>query len=197
MNTLCHDVTASICEYAPVLGLTCKTSHQPGQLNITDYFTVEGMTWALQYGYKPTLNMFQLLMQHGAPLDVIKTIDWTYVPNEDFSEIAARAGHLDALKWALDNGCPWDEATCAEAARGGHLHVLKWLRDDGCPWDEDTCSNAAREGHLQMLKWARENGCPWNERTCSNAAHGGHLQVLKWARENGCPYTETRPKFIF
>ena len=107
MNTLCHDVTASICEYAPVLGLTCKTSHQPGQLNITDYFTVEGMTWALQYGYKPTFNTFQLLMQHGAPLDVIKTIDWTYVPNEDFSEIAARAGHLDALKWTLDNGCPW------------------------------------------------------------------------------------------
>jgi hypothetical protein len=41
--------------------------------------------------------------------------------------------------------------------------VLKWARENGCPWDEWTCANAAEGGHLEMLKWARENDCPWDE----------------------------------
>ncbi|CAB9528076.1 ankyrin repeat protein [Seminavis robusta] len=98
---------------------------------------------------------------------------------------AASAGHLEILKWARENGCPWDWRTCRRAAGYGHLEVLKWARENGCPWDDYTCSQAAKTGHLEILKWARENGCPWNERTCYNAANGGHLEVLKWARENG------------
>ena len=47
--------------------------------------------------------------------------------------------------------------------RGGHLEVLKWARANGCPWDEGTCAYAAEGGHLEVLKWARENGCPWDE----------------------------------
>jgi hypothetical protein len=47
-----------------------------------------------------------------------------------------------------------------EAAKGGHLEVLKWARENGCPWDELTCANAAERGHLGMLQWARANGCP-------------------------------------
>ena len=48
---------------------------------------------------------------------------------------AAKYGHLEVLKWARENGCPWDEVTCAYAAKGGHLDVLKWARENGCPWD--------------------------------------------------------------
>ena len=45
---------------------------------------------------------------------------------------------------------------------GGHLEVLKWARENDCPWDEYTCRAAAKGGHLETLKWARENGCPWD-----------------------------------
>ena len=103
-------------------------------------------------------------------------------------EDAARGGHLDVLKWARENDCPWDEETCANAAGGGHLDVLKWARENGCPWDKWTCAFAAEGGNLEILKWARENGCPWDEWTCAGAAEGDHLEVLKWARENGCPW---------
>jgi len=68
------------------------------------------------------------------------------------------------------------------AAQRGHLEVLKWARENGCPWYEKTCAYAAAGGHLEVLKWARANGCPWDERTCTHAAEGGHLEVLKWAR---------------
>jgi len=65
---------------------------------------------------------------------------------------------------------PVGRLTCSWAAEGGHLEVLKWARENGCPWNERTCSCAAKGGHLEVLKWARENGCPWGEQTCSFAA---------------------------
>jgi hypothetical protein len=73
-------------------------------------------------------------------------------------------GHLEVLKWAHENGCPWDERTCSWAARGGHLEVLKWARENGCPWDERTCECAAAQRHFDVLVWAHENGCPWEAR---------------------------------
>ena len=66
--------------------------------------------------------------------------------------------------------------------------MLKYAHEDGCPWDEETCCYAVLGGHLNVLTYAHENGCPWDERTCCYAAEGGHLDVLKYARENGCPW---------
>jgi hypothetical protein len=53
---------------------------------------------------------------------------------------------------------------------GGQLEVLEWLRENGCPWNESTCAYAAWDGHLELLQWARANGCPWNGSTCAYAA---------------------------
>ena len=64
---------------------------------------------------------------------------------------------------------------------GGHVDVLKWAHENGCPWDEGTCTWAASRGHLNVLKYAHENGCPWDERTCKYAAEGGHLDMLTYA----------------
>ena len=72
----------------------------------------------------------------------------------------------ERLKWARENGCPWDEGVCSAAARGGHLEVLQYAHANECPWDEGTCSSAAAKGHLEVLRWARANGCPWDESTC-------------------------------
>ena len=127
----------------------------------------------------------------GGHLDVLKWARENDCPwDEDTCWRAAVGGHLGTLKWARANGCPWNKRTCSGAAYGGHLEVLKWARENGCPWDEGTCTAAAWRGHLEILKWARENDCPWDEDTCSYAAYGGHLEVLKWARLNGCRWDE-------
>ena len=44
----------------------------------------------------------------------------------------------------------------------GHLECLKYAHENGCPWNEDTCSNAAKNGHLECLKYLHENRCPWD-----------------------------------
>ena len=49
--------------------------------------------------------------------------------------------------------------TCSRAASmGGKLEVLKWAWENGCPWDENTRTWGAMGGKLEVLKWARENG---------------------------------------
>ena len=47
--------------------------------------------------------------------------------------------------------------TCSNAAKNGHLECLKYAHENGCPWDGETCSNAAKNGHLECLKYAHEN----------------------------------------
>ena len=78
-----------------------------------------------------------------------------------FTREAAKNGHLEVLRWLVENGCLWDSFACEFAALNGHLEVLKWAKEAGGPWQNpDVCSGAARKGHLEVLKWARENGCP-------------------------------------
>ena len=43
------------------------------------------------------------------------------------------------------------------------LENIKWAKENGCPWNEYTCSKIASQGNLDVLKWARENGCPWDK----------------------------------
>ena len=104
--------------------------------------------------------------------------------------LAAKLGRLTVLKNLLQRGKLKKVVVCESAAEGGHLETLKWARENDCPWDERTCAFAAKGGHLEVLKWARESGCPWDGLTCTVAAKGGHLEVLKWLRANDCPWSE-------
>ena len=73
------------------------------------------------------------------------------------------------------------ERTCKEAAREGHLEVLKYAHENGCPWNEVTCIAAASEGHLEVLKYAHENGCRWDaERICNIAGKFSHLEIVEY-----------------
>ncbi|KAL6076959.1 Ankyrin repeat domain-containing protein [Balamuthia mandrillaris] len=128
----------------------------------------------------------------GGHLEVLKWARENGCPwDKTVFMMAAARGHLEVVKWAHENGCPWDkDVVCYFAAKGGNLEVLKWAREQGCSWGSDTTMAAARRGDLEMLKWAHENGCPWTADTCCYAAEGGHLEVVKWAREHGCPWTE-------
>jgi hypothetical protein len=66
----------------------------------------------------------------------------------------------------------------------GHLEVLKWARENGCPWDYRVCTHAAANGQLTVLKWAIENGCEWYPHICEYAAEQNkQTETLKWIRD--------------
>ena len=74
-----------------------------------------------------------------------------------------------------------NEKTCTWAAFNGEFECLKYAHENGCPWNtssyQDLCSRAALYGHIECLKYAHENGCPWDKETCYNAAKCGHSSV--------------------
>ncbi len=112
--------------------------------------------------------------------------NYTPILTSELANYCARNGYLKLLKWARENGYPWDIWTCTIAAEGGHLHVLKWIRANGGPWGIWSCKRAAEYGHLEVLQWLRANGCPWNEDTCKYASYSNSLNVLNWIKDNGC-----------
>jgi hypothetical protein len=50
----------------------------------------------------------------------------------------------------------------AATAKGGRLQTLRWAREQGCPWDCSVSKAAAGGGHLAVLQWLRQVACPWN-----------------------------------
>jgi hypothetical protein len=130
-------------------------------------------------------------------------------------ELAAVEGHLDILRYAHENGYPWDGDSCRAAARNGHLSILKYLHENGCScrrtpiyyeaiisgqldvvmylyendftMDMDACDYAATRNSLPILIYLRERGFPWSSRTCLAAIVEGNLEVFAYAHENGCP----------
>lgn len=67
---------------------------------------------------------------------------------------AARYGHLDVLKWAVDNGCQLERDICDLAVRGGHLDVLKWLVANGCTFNMNYNDYLAKiYGHHDITLW--------------------------------------------
>lgn len=105
--------------------------------------------------------------------------------NTKTCKLAAENGHLNCLKYAHENGCPWDSYTCSNAAENGHLDCLKYAHENGCPWTKFTCLLAAENGHFDCLKYAHENGCPWDGDTCFTAALFSYFDCLKDTHENG------------
>ena len=63
----------------------------------------------------------------------------------------------DRLMFLVDIGCRhiW---VCDSAAKSGSLECLKYAHEQGCPWDSCTRMYALREGSLECLEYLRNMG---------------------------------------
>jgi hypothetical protein len=128
-----------------------------------------------------TVPRLEWAFAHGLP----NAFPW----NSRMAHNATVQNHLEVLKWAYEQGCPWNsEELCLQAMKHKDLAIIKWMRESGCAWRRDMCHLATNLGNLEALKWLREIGEPWNELVCQRAAIDGNLEMLMWARENGCPW---------
>ncbi|KAL4113574.1 hypothetical protein QTP88_017181 [Uroleucon formosanum] len=97
----------------------------------------------------------------------------------------------DCLKYAVENGCPLNESGPINQALGkGNLLFLKYLHEQGCPWSAVTSKYAIWGRNLKCLEYIHANGCPWSESTCYEAVISQNFECLKFVVENGCPLTE-------
>jgi hypothetical protein len=112
------------------------------------------------------------------------------IKSSELCQTIAGYGYVSLLKYATENGCPWNIYICSEAAKNGKVNVLKYAHENGWAWNGWTCIVAARFGQLECLKYAHDHGCPWNKLVCFRAAENGHLECLRYAHERGCPWDE-------
>jgi len=95
---------------------------------------------------------------------------------------AAEHGHLEVLRWAIENFCPVDAYTYHHAAMYGHIHILEYLNTTYAPYDAFAANAAAQEGHVHVLEWFLEHGyILWQDRILQHAARENQIKVLEWA----------------
>ena len=72
-------------------------------------------------------------------------------PKPPSCAVAATQGSYDCLKWAHENGCPWDETAAYGAAMDGRAKTLAYCVEEGCPHDVDECISRARASGKEGL----------------------------------------------
>jgi len=100
------------------------------------------------------------------PYERVVRLLGTFVDWKRVYEYAAHCGSIRLLKWTREHNrwVAWDSKTCYWAAYNGHLPALQYLHENGCPWDSNTCCNAAVCKHWDCLQYAVDNKCPMWER---------------------------------
>jgi hypothetical protein len=98
---------------------------------------------------------------------------------------AAGHGNLELLKWARENGCPWNDRTPVNAAITGKLETLEWLHENECPFNEDACRHAFDEEHWDCLEYLVDNELPgwekYNEETSERYSRWANYYEGTWA----------------
>ena len=102
----------------------------------------------------------------GSPLALYMRVSpWS--PQQFLLNFAAIIGSVRMLKWARENDMHWPQTShdCAWlAAYHGHLPALQWLHENGCPMDEQACLWAADQKQWDCLRYLVDNKCPaWED----------------------------------
>jgi len=67
---------------------------------------------------------------------------------------------MQALQWARENGCPWNEQFYIAMMAGGHFEMLEWARKNGCPWNETNVRAIIRFKDFEQLQQQTQTGRP-------------------------------------
>ncbi len=117
----------------------------------------------------------------------------------DSTEIAAKYGQLECLKYLHKNGYLWCGRTTTEAASNGHLDCLKYAYENGCIWGIiHSAIAAAKNGHVECLRYLHEKNAPltsvdYPTDVAEEAVVNGHVDCVKFLHEIGIL---TDPSFL-
>jgi ankyrin repeat protein len=145
---------------------------------------------AIEYNH---LEIVQMIVAKGD--FKIKRYEEGFMPIifNDFNMIleqAARYGHLNIIKYAIENGATDFNTAMYEAAKNDHLEIVQFLYEKGAKNIKSCIEGAASEGYMEivsfLVKKAQEQGQNLNlVEAMAEAAYGGHLDVLKYLMKQG------------
>ena len=156
----------------------CNVAAEHGHLHVLQWAHENGLPWSVR------TFASRCRWRHRHP--AVPTRQWLPLECDTCASAASMAASKRCSTCAPTTAPA--TSTCYFAATRGHMEVLRWAHENGCPWDGDGVRSAGGRGDLETLQWAVARGCPLQDRVCSAAASGGHLAVLQWARSEGCPW---------
>jgi Ankyrin repeats (3 copies) len=106
---------------------------------------------------------------------------------------AASQGHMDMCQYLYSLQWPWNKSSTRQAALGGHIDVLRWLIDNGCAWDlHELAAAAIQGGSIEVLVELQQqdllNSVPLLTELLDMAVLHNKLAVAKWLREQGAEW---------
>jgi hypothetical protein len=129
------------------------------------------------------------LAAKNGQLDIIK---WLHEQGEVFPVQtvinSAMKGHLELLKFLVEKGYCIPNYTVELAAGNGHLEVVKYLFElpNSKYYSIDNIlESAIKSGNLEMVKYLHSLGLNFARYLVDKAAINGHLEILKWFYEKG------------
>lgn len=130
-----------------------------------------------------SLSLFRWACRLGCP----------FVCDADMAAKMARHGANESLRWAYNQGMPWDERAGTAAGKHGHLETLQMLIANHAPINAKAIvRTAASHGQMHVLEWIMLDGArcevALDELMCSGAARNGKLDALQWLRARHCPW---------
>ena len=107
-----------------VLFIDVRAVHEAsrqGHIKVLEYFHEKNCPKTADFTYAAALRgnvkMLQALHEEGVPLD------------EEIYTAAAEGGSIEVLEWLKAHDAPWDDQpVCFIAAKKGHLAALKWFK---------------------------------------------------------------------
>jgi hypothetical protein len=143
-----------ICEWVCAHG-TCEQDMRTFLQRYSDRFNPESVV------VMGRLEMLQWFMAR-LEMDNLPHIVNSKKNNYKYVQTAAQYGHLEMLKWLVENGFKFAADAITEAAKNGHLECVVYLRERGCNMTPNVSRAALDHTNMHVLRWVIENGCQWD-----------------------------------
>ena len=99
---------------------------------------------------------------------------------------AALGGHVNVLRYAVENGCPYSNRICEDAVVSGNLDCVKWITEERVSSKKCAASTLAIiEGRDEILEYLLENNYFIYETAVTVACKRGRLGALKLLKARG------------
>ena len=106
---------------------TCSAAARAGHLDVLQFARAQDCRWRYEVlseaaACRNNVAMLEWMCENECEL------------NPEACTTAAYNGQLGNLQYLRSVGVDWDDKVCEVAAIRGHLQVLRWAYDNGCPW---------------------------------------------------------------
>jgi hypothetical protein len=141
---------------------------------------------AIEAAKRGNLDIVKLAVKRGLGIGIKKFLGYTINNFNPVLEHSASHGHLDIVKYAIDNGADDLDNAMYYAAREGQLSIVKFLVDKGADNFKSSIESAAELGQFKVVKFLVEisGGIDLLD-ALNEAIMGGYIDIVKYLLNQG------------